>query len=690
MMRAVGIVPPTPQCINLNPNPNSTATDCIVYWSHPNLYEGIEKIFVMISTSPDGPYQIGATVNAGDTVCSAQFNIGSLGSEVDDLYCYLHVTPNASHSSEGEADSDTLRSMRMQLISNYNNSVAILSWESPELPSGCDGQNYHIWRKTSNRLSRIAQVSQNTHTYRDTIDICEDYIQYFVSISNYYSTLNPACQFKTRPHGKIFYDKTEPHTPILDSVSVDEATQRIELGWTQTSPDAIGCIIYRVNNPGDPGDSITTVIGSHWISPDQQGNELHYYRIAAIDSCFESPLPGGTKAGPMTAPQNNIVLSLDGMNVCRKKIKLKWNSYTNMTGHIGQYQIFYSKDHGNMQYLASVSANDNRYECNNLPTNHNYTFIVRAINANGRITAASCQCEVTDYTEEASDDLCYIRHVSVLENQAVEILVLTDTPFTELHFYRSVNDTLHFNKIATINYQNGVSEYSYKDPNADVTGSINHYKVSLRNECGAESAISNIAHTILLKGEGNTAQENYLQWNNYGEFNGGTKSYKIYRRVETIPDFTDIENSLMANEHNSYSDHVADLFETGSRFQYYVVAQEGLNEYGFSDESRSNILEVRQFPNTYIPNAFCPNSNYEENKVFKPVNSFMSTEGYQLAIYSRQGELVFLTTDINQGWDGTEQYSGKAVPTGMYIYHMVYIRSDNQKVVKKGTVMLIN
>ena len=163
----------------------------------------------------------------------------------------------------------------------------------------------------------------------------------------------------------------------------------------------------------------------------------------------------------------------------------------------------------------------------------------------------------------------------------------------------------------------------------------------------------------------------------------------IATRYCLVIGFTDVENNLAASEINNYNDNVGDLFEMGSHFQYYVVAHEGLNEYGFADESISNIIEVEQFPNTYIPNAFYPNGTIVENQVFKPINSFMNTEGYLFTIYSRQGEIVFITNDITQGWDGTEQKSGKAVPAGMYVYRMEYVRPDGKKIVRNGTVMLI-
>jgi gliding motility-associated-like protein len=689
-----GIEPPELQCINMNYN----ATNCQVYWNHPTHYAGISTIEVWVSPTLDGPYELGTTINALDTVCSTIFNINEIfGPTVDDIYCYLIAQPDAAHASEGSAISDTMHSMKLQLTPIGNNpthnSIALLEWNAPSpFPSTCAGQNYSIMRKGShdNDFITIGQVSQNVTSYRDTIDVCQEDYSYCIRLFNYAQDINPACPFKTKPKSGSFADATPPATPILDSVSVNAATQRIELGWTQTSPDAIGCVIYHATSASGPWPAIDTVPGTHWISPNHQGNTLHYYRIAAIDSCFESVQ---TIAGNMTAsPQNNIVVSVASIDACLKKIVLTWNPYEHMTHDIGEYRVFYSQDNGPLQYLDAVGSNTTSYACMGLPTNHQYRFIVRAINTDGNISSSSYYCDVTNYIEEETTEFCYIRHASVIDNQYVEIQVLTEGnqhPFTNILLYRSVNNTQNFNQIANINYQNGQANYRYEDHTADVNGSINYYKAILYNECGAESASSNIAHTILLTGEGTAAQENVLHWNNYGEFNGGTASYSVYRKLEISPYFDGIGNNIPASEQNDYSDNVSDLFEMGSHFQYYVIAHEGLNEYGFADESVSNIIEVEQFPNTYIPSAFTPNGTIIENQVFKPANSFMNTVGYLFAIYSRQGEIVFITNDITQGWDGTEQKSGKAVPAGMYVYRMEYVRPDGKKVVKNGTVMLI-
>lgn len=687
------IVPPTLQCLHMNHN----ATDVQVFWNHPNLYAGIATIEVYISINENGPYVLASSVNAGDTVCSTQFNLTNLYGTADQIYCYLKVIPDAAHASEGTAYSDTMHSMKLLLTSvgdnPSHNSMALLAWTNPDpFPATCAGQQFSIWRKRSTDIAytRVGRVSQSVHAFRDTINECDVDYDYYVSIFNYAQDINPACQMSTRAKRESFSDGTPPAMPTLDSVSVDVATQHIELGWSQNSTDAIGCIIFYSASNGPDWPAIDTVLGTHWVSP-HNANGNHYYRIAAIDSCFDSER---THAGNMTInAQNNMILSNNGIDPCRKIINLQWTVNQYFTSGINKYQIYYSSDGGNWQYLDEVNGNVNQYSCNGLATNHDYGFFVRAIGNNGNITASSSRCNVTDYREDESSDLCYICHASVIDNQYVEVRILTDganTPFTELYVYKSINDDHHFSYVATLPYFAGQSYYLYKDESADISGSVNYYKAVLLNECGHESAASNIAHTILLTGEANPSQENSIRWNNYGIFNGGTASYSVYRKVEVNSNFDNVENGLTASEYNIYDDNVSSLFEFGSHFQYYVEAHEGPNEYGFSDVSKSNYVEVVQSPNTYIPNAFCPYGTIAENQTFKPVNSFMSTEGYLFTIYSRQGEIVFQTSDISLGWDGTEQKSGKNVPPGMYVYRLQYTTPSGKKVVRNGTVMLIH
>ncbi|MFZ4401821.1 MAG: gliding motility-associated C-terminal domain-containing protein [Bacteroidales bacterium] len=81
------------------------------------------------------------------------------------------------------------------------------------------------------------------------------------------------------------------------------------------------------------------------------------------------------------------------------------------------------------------------------------------------------------------------------------------------------------------------------------------------------------------------------------------------------------------------------------------------------------LQHVRNCNVIYIPNSFSP-SGY--NTVFKPIGEIVISKTYHFAIYNRWGQMLFETTNINQGWDG--RYNGEYVPSGVYIY---YLNIDN-------------
>ena len=54
----------------------------------------------------------------------------------------------------------------------------------------------------------------------------------------------------------------------------------------------------------------------------------------------------------------------------------------------------------------------------------------------------------------------------------------------------------------------------------------------------------------------------------------------------------------------------------------------------------------------YVPNAFTPDGN-GINDIFIPRVMNESTDSYEFYIFNRWGEVVFKTTNKNEGWDGT-------------------------------------
>ncbi|MBI4929939.1 MAG: gliding motility-associated C-terminal domain-containing protein [Bacteroidetes bacterium] len=87
----------------------------------------------------------------------------------------------------------------------------------------------------------------------------------------------------------------------------------------------------------------------------------------------------------------------------------------------------------------------------------------------------------------------------------------------------------------------------------------------------------------------------------------------------------------------------------------------------------------------FLPNAFSPNGD-GKNDLFKPRN--ICIKDIDFKIYNRWGNLVFETTDITIGWDGSTP-KGKNGNEGVYAYEITGHFNDGTLIDKKGTVTLM-
>lgn len=88
-----------------------------------------------------------------------------------------------------------------------------------------------------------------------------------------------------------------------------------------------------------------------------------------------------------------------------------------------------------------------------------------------------------------------------------------------------------------------------------------------------------------------------------------------------------------------------------------------------------------------VPNAFNPNSPEEVNRTFKFYTTQVSNlYQFRMYIYNRWGQLVFDTSDISLGWDGTQ--NGTPCNPGVYTWVVNY-QGEKGKASNKGSVTLI-
>jgi gliding motility-associated-like protein len=102
--------------------------------------------------------------------------------------------------------------------------------------------------------------------------------------------------------------------------------------------------------------------------------------------------------------------------------------------------------------------------------------------------------------------------------------------------------------------------------------------------------------------------------------------------------------------------------------------------------SLSNIAEAVPNPTMYIPSAFTPNGD--------GINDFfgVKAEGikqFKMEIYNRWGELVFVSENMLELWDGT--FKGERISnTDVFVYQVRAIGKNNNPLPEeKGTVTLI-
>jgi gliding motility-associated-like protein len=93
------------------------------------------------------------------------------------------------------------------------------------------------------------------------------------------------------------------------------------------------------------------------------------------------------------------------------------------------------------------------------------------------------------------------------------------------------------------------------------------------------------------------------------------------------------------------------------------------------------------FPNNqiFIPTAFSPNGD-GLNEIFKPEGMAYVNE-YKMEIFNRWGELIFVSKDLNVGWDGT--YRGQPVHEGVYLYKITILDMFNQRLNKDGMLTIL-
>ncbi len=264
-------------------------------------------------------------------------------------------------------------------------------------------------------------------------------------------------------------------------------------------------------------------------------------------------------------------------------------------------------------------------------------------------------------------------------------------PFTVTFLDNSIYGTTH--------------SWDFDDGNTYISGPGNNHEEQL-SEWGEEvthtftkAGLYNVVLTI--EGDGGTDQTNNI----IEVYPLPEVSFDIAPKTVMLPDEKiQTFNSTVAKEGYQWLWNFGDGGYSSSKEPDHLYTELGLYDISLTVWTEhmcvdSLILEqivsvegagVMEFPNAFVPSLSGPsNGSYSINSpttsVFHPYHD--GVVDYRLEIYTRWGELIFVSDDVNIGWDG--YIKGTLAKQDVYVWRVKGTYTNGNPFVKAGDVTLL-
>ena len=177
-------------------------------------------------------------------------------------------------------------------------------------------------------------------------------------------------------------------------------------------------------------------------------------------------------------------------------------------------------------------------------------------------------------------------------------------------------------------------------------------------------------------------------------------SKKVQVLVHTLPSVFEIKNDTIAKGEKLQ-------LQAGGGVQYVWSPSAGLSNAGISNPfaspdatttytvvattifgcsasgAKTVVVKTHDY---WLPKAFTPNGNGKNDVLFVRGEEI---QDFEFAIFNNMGEAIFLSKNIQTGWDGRKQNSGEEMPQGAYVFFVRGSKMDGSIINDKGLVNLI-
>jgi len=464
-----------------------------------------------------------------------------------------------------------------------------------------------------------------------------------------------------------YVDNVGPPPAVVETISVDPVTGQVTIYWfASPATDIAGYVIQDAdvaNNQYTELDSLPGTSLSYSLDL-SASNEPITWVVRAKDTC-------GTDES-FTRIHTTMEVEATYSD-CQDFVTVNWTPYSEDVGDfeggwpegVRNYEIRAILEDGTDVLMADTVTIDafnflDEFDVEVDP-NVEYRFYIRA-NSNGdqQPSTSNGVTILTEYPPIA--DFFYQSSVSTNLQDQIEVTLFQDGEGvgTTYELYRSEENDA-FNRIATIPSVFGEDTIRFVDSNVRANEFAYTYYWTAIDGCGEVIDDSNESSSIVLESRTNPNDlVNRLSWSPYEGWDGDVVEYQIFRAEgDEDPMFYD----STAPFETEWSEDVEPFLMTGGRFCYRIMAVESTNEFGPGAVAFSNLSCATQEPLVWIPSAMVYGGFNDE---FKPVLGFVDFETYRMEIYNKWGELLFETSEVDEGWDGT--YRGNAVPEDYYRY----------------------
>ena len=247
-------------------------------------------------------------------------------------------------------------------------------------------------------------------------------------------------------------------------------------------------------------------------------------------------------------------------------------------------------------------------------------------------------------------------------------------------FFRAENDSQVFTKLGT----RTTNVFDDITINEDIKSYC--YKYQTEDKCGVISEMSDPFCTIML----NSKAQGTLNWTPYlippAIFTSATPvEYSVEYFDEALNSYIPFKTT------NNLEQAVQDLLNSSgqSEIKFRVMGRQFVDTPLWANQfinSYSNPFTIKVPPGIYIPTAFTPNGD-GENEKFGINVKFVSDATFK--IFDRWGGTVFEGLAMTDEWDGTQSNGITPAPAGTYAYVINATSDSGQTFRLTGSVLLL-